>query len=179
MREPPLHIRILGHPIIAMPITGVGLLTLYAWTQHPGLDVFAVAAVIALILVGKAVEHRMSYVRWRSAWDAMADTGPPRPKAPFRAKLALAILIPAGFVAHDSGMLSELAGPAIGLCIIAAVLLAGMLVLRGWQRRRAAATSRPDAVSICATPVMAVPSLNDAYARLPAYSSHVINAGSD
>lgn len=179
MREPPLHIRMLGHPVVAMPITGVGLITLYAWTQHSGLDLFAIAAVIALIVVGKAVEHRSSYVRWRSAWDAMTDTGPLRPRGPFMAKLALAVLIPAGFIIHDSGVLSKLAGPITALGIIAAILIAGTLTLRRWQRRRARPSSRPDVVSLCATPVMPVPSLDDAYARLPAYSWHVLNSGTD
>ena len=179
MREPPLHIRMLGHPVVAMPITGIGLLTLYAWTQQPGLDLFAIAAVIALTMMGKAVEHRASYVRWRRAWDAMADYGPPRPRGPFMAKLALAVLIPAGFIIHDSGVLSKLAGPITGLGIIAAILCAGTLTLRRWQHRRAAFTPRSDVVSVCATPVIAVPSLDDAYARLPAYSWHALNSGSD
>jgi hypothetical protein len=181
MREPPLHIRVLGHPVIAMPMTGAGLFTLYAWTQHPGMDVFAVAAVTLLIVLGKAVEHRMSYVRWRKAWDAMADCGAAKPKAPFLAKLALAVIVPAGFIAHDSGALHGLAGPATGLGLLGLILLAGTMTVRWWRRRhsRARPSSRSDVVSVCVTKGMAVPSLDDAYARLPAHSRHVLSAGSD
>jgi hypothetical protein len=181
MREPPLHIRLLGHPVIAMPMTGVGLFTLYAWTQQPGMDVPAVAAVIALIVVGKAVEHRLSYVRWRKAWDAMADYGAAKPKAPFIAKLALAVIVPAGFIAHDSGALHGLAGPGAGLGLLALILFAGTMTVRWWRRRRLRVrpSSRPDVVSVCVNKGMAVPSLHDAYARLPAHSRHVLSAGSD
>jgi hypothetical protein len=181
MREPPLHIRMLGHPIIAMPITGIGLFTLYAWTQQPGLDVLAVAAVIALIVEGKAVEHRMSYMRWREAWDAMGDYGAAKPKAPFLAKLALAVIVPAGFITHDSAALDGLAGPGAALGLLAAILITGTMTVRWWRRRRSRArlSSRSDVVSVCVTKGMAVPSLQDAYARLPAHSRHVLNAGSD
>lgn len=178
MRVPPLRIRILGHPIVMIPVMGMGLFTVYQWTQHPELWVLGIAAIAAMALVGKASERRMEFVRWRQAWDSMADTEPAA-RGPMLAKLAIALIVPAGFMAHASGALDGLAGPLASLGLLGLAVLAGTMIVRRWRSRRPArAASRSDVVSVCARPVIAVPSMTDAYSALPAHCWHVLNAGS-
>lgn len=178
MREPPLRVRLLGHPIVMVPTLGLGFFILYQWTQHPDLFVPAIAAIAAMALVGKASERRMEFVRWRKAWNAMADNAEP---ATHGHKLAIAIIVPAGFIAHEAGALDGLAGPATGLGLIAATLFAGTMLVRRWRRSRQSArpASHVDVVSVCAKSVMTVPSMTDAYSRLPAHCWQVLNSGAD
>lgn len=180
MRVPPLRVRILGHPIVMLPVMGMGLFTLYQWTQHPGLGVPAIVAVAAMVLVGKASERRLEFVRWRRAWDSMADTEPAA-RGPMLAKLAIALIVPAGFLAVEGGALDGLAGPATGLGLTAAILFAGTMLVRRWRGngQRARPASKGEVVSVCARPVMAVPSMMDAYSALPAHCWHVLNASAD
>lgn len=177
MREPPLRVRVLGHPVVMAPVLGAGLFILYQWTQHPDIWVLGLAAIAAMMLVGKASERRMEFVRWRKAWDSM-DDHPPASQWPMLTKLGIAILVPAGFLGYESGALDRLVGPAILLAILAAMLAAGAMIVRRWSRRaRAASTS--DVVTACARPVMAVPSMSAAYAALPEHCLRVLNPGQD
>lgn len=180
MREPPFRVRVLGHPVVMIPVMGMGLCILYQWTQNPEIAVLGFAAIAAMALVGKASERRMEFVRWRRAWDSMAD-GEPAPQGPLLAKLAVAIIVPAAFMAHASGALDGLIGPAITLGVVAAALVVGTMVVRRWRssRRRARPASRSDVVSVCAHSVIAVPLMTDAYSALPAHCWHVLNSGSD
>ena len=179
MREPPLRVRVLGHPVITVPVMGLGALTLYQWSQNMDFAVPGIAAIAAMALVGKAAEHRMQYLRWRQAWDSYADTAGPAPQGPPRAKLAIAVIVSGGFMAHEAGALEGLAAPVAGFGLLAAILLAGMMLVRWWRRsrRRAPPASRSDVVSVCASAVIAVPSMTDAYSRLPAHCWHVLNSG--
>lgn len=178
MREPPHRVQILGHPAVVAPVMGAGLFILYQWTQHPKIAVLGIAAIAAMALVGKAAERRMEFVRWRQAWDSMADTEP-APRGPKLAKLAVAVIVPAAFLAAQSGALNGLAGPAGSLALLGMLGLAGTMLVRRWRgsRRRAHPASRSDVVTACAHPVIAVPSMTDAYSALPAHCWHVLNAG--
>lgn len=180
MREPPLRVRILGHPIVMVPVMGMGLFTLYQWTQHPDAGPLAIAAIAVMALVGKASERRKEFVRWRRAWNAMAEAEPVS-RGPLLGKLAIAIIVPAGFLAHESGALNGLVGPLASLGVLGLAILAGAMIVRLWRRyrHRAHPASRSDTVSVCARPVMAVPSMTDAYSALPAHCWHVLNSGRD
>ena len=180
MRVPPLRVRILGHPIVMVPVMGMGLFILWQWTQHPELGVLGIVAVVAMALVGKASERRMEFVRWRQAWDSMADVEP-APRGPLLAKLAIAFIVPAGVFAVESGALDGVAGPLAGLGLLGLAILAATMIVRWWRNcpRHARAASRSDAASVCARPVIAVPTMTDAYSALPAHCWQVLNSGSD
>ncbi|WP_263588670.1 hypothetical protein [Sphingopyxis sp. GC21] len=181
MRPPPIQIRILGHPIVAMPVTGMGLFILWQWTQHPDLGVIAIGALAAMAVVGKANARRMAYVRWRRAWDSMADAEPATARGPKFANAAIALILPAGLLAYESGKLDGVAGPLVSLGLLGLAFFAGRMMVRRWRRsgHRAPAASRSDVVSVCARPVIAVPSMTDAYSALPAHCWHVLNSGAD
>lgn len=180
MREPPLRVRVLGHPVVMIPVMGMGAFILYQWTQHPEIALLGFAAIAAMALVAKASERRMEFVRWRRAWDSMAD-GAPASQGPMLAKLAIGIIVPSGLLAYESDTLNGLAGPAITLAVLAAALVAGTMLVRRWRlsSRRARPASRSDVVSVCARSVIAVPSMTDAYSALPAHCWHVLNSGSN
>jgi hypothetical protein len=180
MREPPLRVRVLGHPVVMIPVMGMGAFILYQWTQHPEIALLGFAAIAAMALVAKASERRMEFVRWRRAWGSMAD-GKPASQGPMLAKLAIGVIVPTGFIAHASGALDGLTGPATTLAILAVVLAAGTMLVRRWHfaSRRARPASRSDVVSVCAHSVIAVPSMTDAYSALPAHCWHVLNSGTN
>lgn len=180
MREPPFRVRVLGHPVVMIPVMGMGAFILYQWTQHPEIALLGIAAIAAMALVGKASESRMAFVRWRRAWDSMADVEPAS-QGPLRAKLAIGIVVPVGFLAFSSGGLDGLAGAAVTLGVLAAALVAGTMLVRRWlpSGHRARPASRSDVVSVCARSVIAVPSMTDAYTALPAHCWHVLNSGSN
>jgi len=163
-----------------MPVIGMGAFILYQWTQHPEIAVLGFAAIAAMALVAKASERRMEFVRWRRAWDSMAD-GAPVSQGPMLAKLAVGIIVPAGLLAHESGALNGLTGPAITLAVLAVTLVAGTMLVRRWlsSSRRARLASPSDVVSVCARSVIAVPSMTDAYSALPAHCWHVLNSESN
>lgn len=180
MREPPFRVRVLGHPVVMIPVMGVGAFILYQWTQHAEIALLGFAAIAAMALVAKASESRMAFVRWRRAWDSMADVEPAS-QGPMRAKLAIGFIVPAGFLALSSGALDGLTGPAVTLAVLGAALVAGTMLVRRWRSssRRARPASRSDVVSVCARSVIAVPSMTDAYSALPAHCWHVLNSGSN
>lgn len=180
MREPPFRVRVLGHPVVMVPVMGMGVFILYQWTQHPDIVLLGFAAIAAMALVAKASERRMEFVRWRRAWDSMADSEPASQR-PMLAKLAIGVIVPAGFLAHESGALKGLTGPATTLTVLAAALVAGTMLVRRWRSssRRARPASASDVVSVCARSVIAVPSITDAYSALPAHCWHVLNSGSN
>lgn len=180
MREPPFRIRVLGHPVVMIPVMGMGAVVLDQWTQHPEIALLGFAAIAAMALVAKASESRMAFVRWRRAWDSMAD-GAPASQRPMLAKLAIGVIVPAGFMAHASGALDALAGPASTLAVLAVALVAGTMLVRRWclPSHHARPASRSDVVSVCARSVIAVPSMTDAYSALPAHCWHVLNSGSN
>lgn len=179
MREPPFRVRFLGHPVVMAPVMGVGLFILYQWTQQPEIGLLGLVAIAAMAVVGKAAERRMEFVRWRRAWDAMADTEPAS-RSPALGKLAIAIMVPVGFVAFERGVLDGVAGPAVTLGGLGGILLAGTMLLRRrlGSGRRALPASRSDVVTVCARPVIGTPSMTDAYSALPDHCWHLLNAGS-
>lgn len=194
MRPPPLHVRLLGHPVVMVTVTFVAGLSIYGWTQHGEMAVPALLAIVLFGVVGKASQHRMNHVRWRQAWNAMADGGEPSPRGPLLAKLAVAIIVPAGFVVVENGVIDPGGKPAAWalLAILVAICWAMILRARRWlaggahepahgrsRSRRARNASRSDVVSICARSSMRVPSLEEAYRALPAHCWRLLNPGAD
>lgn len=182
MREPPLRVRLLGHPLVMAPVTGLGLFILYQWTQHSELALLGLMALAAVGVVGKASQHRQEFVRWRRAWNSMADGDPGSPRGPLLGKLAIAIIVPAGFVAVESGALED-TDRLVAWALLATLVAGGWAMIlraRRWlSSGRARSASRSEVVSICARSAMRVPSLGDAYKALPAHCRQVFNPGSD
>lgn len=179
MREPPLRVQLLGHPIVMVPVMGMGAFILYQWSQNSNLALLGIMAIAAMGFVAKASERRMEFVRWRRAWNSMADDREPSSsRGPALGKLAIAIIVPAGFILHESGALGGLGEAAPGLMTLAVIGFLGTMIfraLKGRSRRRARPASRSDVVSICARSSMRVPSLTEAYRNLPAHCWKVLN----
>lgn len=187
MRRPPPRVMLLGHPVVMVPVMGVGLFCLFHWTQDAEFTFPAIMALVAMGFVGRANQHRMEFMRWKQAWDSMADGDPGSRRGPLLAKLAIAAIVPAGFALIENGAFDH-ADKALGWGVLA-ILVAGCWAMVVRARRyltggvrsdgRARSASRSDAVSICARSSMRVPSIEDAYRALPAYCWRVLNPGSD
>ena len=80
MRDLPPSVRMLGHPLIASPLTGGLVLGFFALVQTgPGGIVAAMILLIPAMWVARAAEAVHRHRQWRRAWDSMAPTQPARP----------------------------------------------------------------------------------------------------
>lgn len=182
MKSPPARIHILGHPVVMLPVMGMGSLILYQWSQNADLALLGIVAIAAMAFVAKASERRMEYARWRRAWNAMADDAPAPSRRPLLGKVAVAVIVPVGFVAYESEALSQVGNPVPMLVAIVGLAGIGAMIVRArrwFTGRRARPSSRSDVVSICARSPMRVPSLEDAYRALPAHCWRVLDPASD
>jgi hypothetical protein len=180
MREPPTRVRVIGHPVVAVPICGLCALALYGCIQNPDAWILGVGALIGLAWSGKAMETMKRYRDWQRAWDSMAEPVPVRPAGPRIAKALSAGAIIAGFAASEAGFLSmgSGSGPAMmGIIALAAIILGAVVLRRNISRRvaRRRATVAVPAVAIrVAKPVLPVPALTDAYRALPEHCWDVL-----
>lgn len=77
MRDLPPSVRMLGHPLIAAPLTGGLALAFLALVQAGEVGIFA--ALILLIPAGwvvRAAEAVQRQRQWQRAWDSMIPTQP-------------------------------------------------------------------------------------------------------
>jgi hypothetical protein len=77
MNKPSLKTRILGHPLVGLPIFGLGAFILYQCTQDGSNWPFGLAAMGAISATIRASEQAERYRLWKLAWDAMSDAPPP------------------------------------------------------------------------------------------------------
>ena len=181
MRRPATATMVLGHPAIAGPMMlagGIGLLAAFQSSNA----LIAILSVAMLASVHKANEQASAYRAWKAAWDAMAETPPPRTNTLSRFIGGVLVL---GVILLGVGSPSTvrwLGGVAAGvirasgygpvLAGFAALLLLILLVqfIRGYPRRPPSAPT----VSITATPILPVPTLDAAYATLPEHCRQVL-----
>lgn len=179
MREPPVKVRILGHPLVALPMMGLCLSMLYAWSQQPSAWLLGVIPIVPMLWIGRA-QHTMSQYRsWRRAWDSMAEPAPRRSWMPQLASAIIAVLVVGGFVLADSGSFAmPNFGVAVGLvAVIALPILALGAMMKSLRRKATSATPTIDPVKVVVTrPFYPVPSLQAAYHRLPDHTEQAMRA---
>lgn len=183
MREPPVKVRVLGHPLVALPIFGLCALTLYAWSQQPDAWPLGIGAIIAALWTAKAQETANQYRRWRKAWDSMAEPAARGAALPQLAKGLIALLVVGGYVLVDLGGLAVPAGGGqalVGLAVLGIPLIViAMLAKRLWsgrsRRAQRAAKTVPVRIAI-ARPIFPIPSLDAAYRSLPEHSQRAMRS---
>lgn len=174
MRRPDLPAMVLGHPLVAGPLGLAGFAAIYAcWRSGAGWTCLAV--VIGLAWLAQAGERRAAWEAWKREWDAMAEPAPKRPRGTKRA-WAAALAVPLGLLLYLS------AEPAARPAIVGVGLLLGLAVLLvatlrwAWRRLRARPRRRGVApVAVIAKPLIAVPTLDAAYAALPEHCRRILS----
>lgn len=175
MKEPTIPARMLGHPIIAVPVTVGGLVFTVACLQTGGV-IPAVLMLVALLVVGRASQQVQAYRAWKRAWDAMDDR-PPRHAAGFWKK-PLGVILAAMMVAY---MVSQAHRPEYQLALGWMVLFGtGVTIALLWRRLRGGRHAprhrgaKGDVVTVVGGRKPSGQTLDDAYAAMPDYCQQVM-----
>ncbi len=184
MREPPARVKFFGHPIVAIPVTGLCCLGLYGWSQNSDAFLVGVPALFGMVWIGKAWQVMARHREWRRAWDSMAEPSPRRSPMPRLVAGLIALAVIGGMALSGSQTEADIAAPLAGLAILAGMVAAIAVAIWALTKRlrsgRAprALRDRRDCVTVVVTrPIMPVPSLDDAYKALPEHCWQAINAG--
>lgn len=178
MREPPLNVRVLGHPLVAVPIGIGGLAFLYLCWQSPGGEglIPAIITICLMAWTGKAHDYMNGYRAWKRAWDGMAEPTRRVSVGGWRKALGVVgIALVALYVAASAD------DPDYQLAMAWMVLVAivgGVVALWRMKRGGIVASRRRKAtdalVQVVARPQVKVPSLATAYRALPDYCQRLM-----
>ncbi len=168
MKPPSLKTTLLGHPLVCLPIIGIGCLLLYRWYLDAALWPLGIAALVAMNSSVNASGERMKYLSWKQAWDALGEASHSA-RSTIAGKFFASSVLVAMIVYMASH--AEVAAYRTGLTLMAATAIGGGVILLTKslrQRQRQQQSAVPDTVAICIhSPMMPVPSLAQAFAALP------------
>lgn len=180
MNKPPLGTRILGHPLVGLPIFGFGAFILYQCTQDSSNWPLGLGAMGAISATMRASEKAEAYRTWKLAWDAMCDAPPPSG----RMGRVLRGLVGVGlFGALILFLIGHSDKPEYGIALGWVLLVGGLgvvarLALRLWRsrrRKRKAIKAQPVAIAIT-RPLYAIPDMRQCYRNLPEHCHALLNA---
>lgn len=173
MNKPPAKVMLLGHPIVAVPVTLAGGIGLAAGLYGGSVPMAFLGGAVALSAM-RASERAAKYRAWRVEWHAMSGEAPSGVSgrrvvgALLVAALMILVVARPDLIAVGAGYAAGwlwahpivLAPPALILAIVV------FQFVRFFPRRQ---RRRSDVVRIVATPVLKSPTLEDAYRALPDY----------
>lgn len=170
MKKPATKTMVIGHPLIAVPMTLTSGVVLIAGLQTGNL--FPVLFAIPILAgVQTARAQASAYRAWKAEWDAM-DDGPARRTVTLGSFLGVVVLATLMLVAFGMPRgLAYMAGYALGWMEthpwLLALLALGMLAQFVRHNPRRAKPTKP--VTVIAQAILPVPTLADAYRALPPY----------
>lgn len=175
-KKPPTQKMVMGHPLIATPMTLVAGVTLLAGF-HAGNALIVLFAIAIVGAIRTASDQAGAYRQWKAEWDAMAGQAPARKGKPVWGRIAVLALGLALFaVMRIGGASTSDAAICIGLlagCIgMIAVIL--RLAIRCFKGRRPIRATKSGTVKIVAKTILPVPTLDAAYAALPDYCRQIL-----
>ena len=180
MNRPSLKTRMLGHPLVGLPIFGFGAFILYQCYLDGSNWPFGLAAIGAINATIRASEQAERYRLWKLAWDAMGDAPPPsgRMGRVVRSVVGLAL-----FSALILFLIGQSDKPeysiALGwVLLVIGLSLVGRLVTRLWRSRRRktkAVKIQPVALAIT-RPIFAVRDTAQCYRKLPEHCLALLHA---
>lgn len=182
MNPPPLKTRLLGHPLVSLPVYGLGGFFLYQWTQDSSLWPVALGSMVALSATIHAGEQASAYRNWKRAWDAMGDgplpTGRRRRVVHFLVGMVMAGALVLFLLSHSDEAEYRL---ALGWMVLVGGLgLVAMLIARLWRWRAKcpAKAAKTQTVTIAIQrPLFAVPDMGQCYRALPEHCHRLLRAG--
>lgn len=176
MNRPPTQMMVMGHPLVATPMTLVAGVTLLAGF-HAG-NVLVVLIAIAIVgAIRTASDQARAYRQWKAEWDGMAGQVTARTGKPVWGRIAVlalglalfALMLIGGASTSDAAIcIGLLAG---GICMIAVMLRLAIRCLKG---RRPIRATKAEPVKVVAKTILPVPTLDAAYAALPEYCRQIL-----
>ena len=181
MNRPPIKTMLLGHPLIGLPIYGVGAFILYQCWYDPSLWLFGVGALAAMSTAAKASDQADAYRNWKRAWDAMGDGPLPSGRGGRIARFLIGVAMIAALILFLLGHSDQ---PAYRLALGWLVVVGGgglvaLLVIWLFRLRpkRAAKAAKNSVVTVAiARPIFAVPDMLQSYRQLPEHCHLVMRA---
>lgn len=174
MREPPIKVRLLGHPLVSLPVMGLCSFAIYLCVQNPDAWLLGAIAIIAGLFTGKAHTTMTDYRRWRRAWDSMPGPGAKRSNPQQLASAVIAVLVVGGFILCETGHLAMPANAIATIVGLAMIVLPLLAIAWLVKRLRAKARNAPVKIDpvrvVIQRPLLPVPSLEVAYRSLPEHS---------
>ena len=170
MKEPASKTMFFGHPVIAVPMMLAGAATVAAALYGSNL----VVGIIGIAVLGaaqKAYGEAKAYKAWKLEWDGMAPGGhaPVRKRGwRFWAPVVFGVIWFGLACAGGQNPSEAMVGTA-GLTGLFAVALVVATAAFRFARRGRRTSAKSTVVAVVARPVMATPSLTDAYRALPPY----------
>lgn len=182
MNPPPLKIRLLGHPLVSLPVYGLGGFFLYQWTQDSSLWPVALGSMVAVSATIHAGEQASAYRNWKRAWEAMGDgplpTGRGRRVVHFLVGVAMIAALLLFLLSYSDQSEYRL---ALGWMVLVGGLgFVAMLIARLWRWRRSRPVKRAKSQTVTlaiARPILAVPDMGHCYRALPEHCHRLLHAG--
>ncbi len=180
MNKPPFGTRILGHPLVGLPIFGFGAFVLYQCTQDTSNWPLGLGAMGAISATLRASEKAEAYRTWKLAWDSMSDAPPRsgRMGRVFRGLVGIAL-----FGALLFFLIGHSDKPEYSIALGWVILVGGlsvfaMLVIRLWRSRRLKpkAAKAPVVTVAITRPIYAVPDMRQCYRKLPKHCQALLHA---
>ncbi|MGB3927803.1 MAG: hypothetical protein WBL20_02460 [Sphingobium sp.] len=159
----------MGHPLVVWPTIGFFLWSGYMLLVQPDTWIMAAAAFMIGAPVMRAYEQCEAYRIWRGTWNAMAGQTRKRRNVlrPLTGAVALAAIGLYLVATLDRTDTQNAIGVMLVWLIGVGVFFAGRSL---WRKKRAAKQAKDDPVTVCVrTPLLPVPTLQQAYAALPAH----------
>lgn len=168
MRRPPTKTLILGHPIIALPMTLSCVITVIA-AIHAGSPAGALVVLPIWGMVHAASERATAYYNWKREWDALGPEKVPRPSI-WRQLLVLMLVGALAVAILTSDRTTQFATLSVGGLLLCATVILAVLtrMVRAIARRRRFRAGA-FAVKVVARRGGKAPTLAAAYGALPPY----------
>lgn len=181
MNKPPLKTRMLGHPLVSLPIYGLGAFFLYQCTQDTSLWLLGLGSLAAMSATMHAGEQASAYRNWKRAWGAMDDAPLPSGRAGRAGRVLVGVGMIAALILFLLGHSDQQAyGLALGwLMVVGVGGLAVLLVVRllRLRRNRAPKAGKASIVTVAiARPIFAVPDMLQSYRQLPEHCQLLMRA---
>ncbi len=183
MKRPSFATYAIGNPVVALGLVGTGLAALYAWWTGQANGNAAVLGLIVMSIGVNANTRLRAYARWKAAWEGMGDDEGKARRRPLADTLRV---LAAALVAilwlslfsqrHDPNARAILVWLTFGTAIYVLVT-----IIRHWRRAKRRTSTVPDDAVVAITigaPLMEVPPLQVAYARLPEHCLRVLGVSS-
>lgn len=176
MNRPPLKTRLVGHPLVTGPLSIAAAWSGYACWQNT--DVLP-GTICLMVLAGWSLNANgvmVRYQSWKRAWDGMAPSHAPRHSSAWRPWAGAAMIAATFFYvtahANQPGYAFAQGWMVIGLSL-ATILWLGKRLRRG----RTKGNRNDLATVVIRRPLLPVPSVEEAYRRLPAYCRQLLERG--